>query len=164
MHRTVIEYLLLPFRKLEWLWFEFCGQSTLLRTVVMCSVTETCCLRYLVNSFYRSKKRKMLKSKVPSLWEIGTICYKLPPCHHVIWFDLFRNFDQSYCPLLRMKVLVLHKNSGIEIRGETLQCLKPCAWLNDDVVIPFSNLAYVFLISFCCIDICCFNLFFFIGH
>ncbi|KAH0885371.1 hypothetical protein HID58_061467, partial [Brassica napus] len=35
----------------------------------------------------------------------------------------------------RMKVLVLHKNSGIEIRGETLQCLKPCAWLNDDVVI-----------------------------
>lgn len=48
----------------------------------------------------------------------------------------------------RMKVLVLHKNSGIEIRGETLQCLKPCAWLNDDVVIPFSNLAYVFLISF----------------
>ncbi|CDY37648.1 BnaC04g29900D [Brassica napus] len=34
----------------------------------------------------------------------------------------------------RMKVLVLHKNSGIEIRGETLQCLKPCAWLNDDVI------------------------------
>ncbi|KAG2307259.1 hypothetical protein Bca52824_027007 [Brassica carinata] len=35
----------------------------------------------------------------------------------------------------RMKVLVLHTNSGIEIRGETLQCLKRCAWLNDDVVI-----------------------------
>ncbi|KAJ0234436.1 Ulp1 protease family [Hirschfeldia incana] len=34
----------------------------------------------------------------------------------------------------RMKVLVLHKNSGIEIRGETLQCLKRCAWLNDDVI------------------------------
>lgn len=34
----------------------------------------------------------------------------------------------------RMKVLVLHKHSGIEIRGETLQCLKPCAWLNDDVI------------------------------
>ncbi|CAH8358823.1 unnamed protein product [Eruca vesicaria subsp. sativa] len=34
----------------------------------------------------------------------------------------------------RMKVLVLHKTSGIEIRGETLQCLKPCVWLNDDVI------------------------------
>uniref|UniRef100_A0A1J3CWA8 Putative ubiquitin-like-specific protease 1B n=1 Tax=Noccaea caerulescens TaxID=107243 RepID=A0A1J3CWA8_NOCCA len=34
----------------------------------------------------------------------------------------------------RMKVLVSHKNSNIDICGENLQCLKPCAWLNDEVI------------------------------
>uniref|UniRef100_A0A1J3ILX0 Ubiquitin-like-specific protease ESD4 n=1 Tax=Noccaea caerulescens TaxID=107243 RepID=A0A1J3ILX0_NOCCA len=34
----------------------------------------------------------------------------------------------------RMKVLASHKNSNIVITGETLQCLKPCAWLNDEVI------------------------------
>lgn len=63
--------------------------------------------------------------------------------------DLFRNFTNCIAPALRMKVLVLHKNSGIEIRGESLQCLKLCAWLNDDVVvILFSHFSYVFLNSF----------------
>ncbi|KAF7851500.1 hypothetical protein BT93_L3785 [Corymbia citriodora subsp. variegata] len=34
----------------------------------------------------------------------------------------------------RKRVLVNHKNSGIEITGETLSCLRPGAWLNDEVI------------------------------
>ncbi|KAK4265766.1 hypothetical protein QN277_026779 [Acacia crassicarpa] len=32
------------------------------------------------------------------------------------------------------KVLVVHQNSNIEITGEILRCLKPGAWLNDEVI------------------------------
>ncbi|PKI65095.1 ubiquitin-like-specific protease ESD4 [Punica granatum] len=34
----------------------------------------------------------------------------------------------------RRNVLVTHQNSGIEITGEVLQCLRPRAWLNDEVI------------------------------
>ncbi|PSS01506.1 Ubiquitin-like-specific protease [Actinidia chinensis var. chinensis] len=34
----------------------------------------------------------------------------------------------------RRKVLVTHENSNIQITGEVLQCLKPGAWLNDEVI------------------------------
>ncbi|XP_054807249.1 ubiquitin-like-specific protease ESD4 [Prosopis cineraria] len=34
----------------------------------------------------------------------------------------------------RKKVLVAHQNSNIEITGELLRCLKPGAWLNDEVI------------------------------
>ncbi|KAH6769695.1 hypothetical protein C2S52_014498 [Perilla frutescens var. hirtella] len=34
----------------------------------------------------------------------------------------------------RRKVLVSHANSCIDITGELLQCLKPGAWLNDEVI------------------------------
>lgn len=34
----------------------------------------------------------------------------------------------------RRKVLVTHENSNIEITGEILRCLRPCAWLNDEVI------------------------------
>ncbi|CAK9328988.1 unnamed protein product [Citrullus colocynthis] len=34
----------------------------------------------------------------------------------------------------RRRVLVAHENSNIEITGETLQCLRPGAWLNDEVI------------------------------
>ncbi|CAA3011386.1 ubiquitin-like-specific protease ESD4 [Olea europaea subsp. europaea] len=34
----------------------------------------------------------------------------------------------------RRKVLVSHKSSNIDITGEILQCLKPGAWLNDEVI------------------------------
>ncbi|CAK9138985.1 unnamed protein product [Ilex paraguariensis] len=34
----------------------------------------------------------------------------------------------------RRKVLVNHENSNIEITGEILQCLRPGAWLNDEVI------------------------------
>ncbi|KAG6726467.1 hypothetical protein I3842_02G081600 [Carya illinoinensis] len=34
----------------------------------------------------------------------------------------------------RRKVLVTHENSNIEITGEILQCLRPGAWLNDEVI------------------------------
>ncbi|KAL3648686.1 hypothetical protein CASFOL_005089 [Castilleja foliolosa] len=33
----------------------------------------------------------------------------------------------------RRKVLVTHQNSNIDITGDKLQCLKPRAWLNDEV-------------------------------
>lgn len=34
----------------------------------------------------------------------------------------------------RRKVLVTHENSNIQITGEMLQCLRPGAWLNDEVI------------------------------
>ncbi|XVF38727.1 hypothetical protein REPUB_Repub20aG0126700 [Reevesia pubescens] len=34
----------------------------------------------------------------------------------------------------RKRILVSHENSSIDIRGEYLQCLKPCQWLNDEVI------------------------------
>ncbi|KAH7844628.1 hypothetical protein Vadar_030093 [Vaccinium darrowii] len=34
----------------------------------------------------------------------------------------------------RRRVLVAHENSNIEITGELLQCLRPGAWLNDEVI------------------------------
>lgn len=34
----------------------------------------------------------------------------------------------------RRKVLVNHEDSGIQITGETLWCLRPGAWLNDEVI------------------------------
>ncbi|KAG6428127.1 hypothetical protein SASPL_112376 [Salvia splendens] len=34
----------------------------------------------------------------------------------------------------RRKVLATHANSGIDISGEILQCLRPGAWLNDEVI------------------------------
>ncbi|GER52187.1 sentrin-specific protease [Striga asiatica] len=34
----------------------------------------------------------------------------------------------------RRKILVTHQNSNIDITGEKLQCLKPRAWLNDEVI------------------------------
>lgn len=34
----------------------------------------------------------------------------------------------------RRKILVTHENSNIEITGELLRCLRPGAWLNDEVI------------------------------
>ncbi|KAI3501692.1 hypothetical protein L1887_29651 [Cichorium endivia] len=34
----------------------------------------------------------------------------------------------------RRKVLVTHENSNITVTGEVLQCLRPGAWLNDEVI------------------------------
>lgn len=31
-------------------------------------------------------------------------------------------------------ILVTHENSNIEITGEKLRCLRPRAWLNDEVI------------------------------
>ncbi|KAG5574012.1 hypothetical protein H5410_063778 [Solanum commersonii] len=45
--------------------------------------------------------------------------------------------DEVSCALSksnRRKVLVTHKSSNIDITGEILQCLKPGAWLNDEVI------------------------------
>ncbi|XP_015059351.1 ubiquitin-like-specific protease ESD4 [Solanum pennellii] len=45
--------------------------------------------------------------------------------------------DEVTCALSksnRRKVLVTHKSSNIDITGEILQCLRPGAWLNDEVI------------------------------
>ena len=57
---------------------------------------------------------------------------------HVLVFDYLIGchlccniFCACFC---RKKILVSHENSSIDIRGEVLQCLKPGAWLNDEVI------------------------------
>ncbi|CAK9145578.1 unnamed protein product [Ilex paraguariensis] len=42
--------------------------------------------------------------------------------------------DRALSNSNRRKVLVNHENSNIEITGEVLQCLRPGAWLNDEVI------------------------------
>ncbi|XP_004296843.1 PREDICTED: ubiquitin-like-specific protease ESD4 [Fragaria vesca subsp. vesca] len=42
--------------------------------------------------------------------------------------------DRAFSPANRRKILVTHENSNIQITGELLQCLRPCAWLNDEVI------------------------------
>ncbi|KAA8548936.1 hypothetical protein F0562_000620 [Nyssa sinensis] len=44
--------------------------------------------------------------------------------------EVSRAFSNSNC----RKVLVTHENSNIEITGKILQCLRPGAWLNDEVI------------------------------
>ncbi|XP_058212476.1 ubiquitin-like-specific protease ESD4 isoform X1 [Rhododendron vialii] len=44
--------------------------------------------------------------------------------------EVSRALSNSY----RRRVLVTHENSNIEITGELLQCLRPGAWLNDEVI------------------------------
>lgn len=42
--------------------------------------------------------------------------------------------DNALCHSNRRKILVTHENSNITITGEVLQCLRPRAWLNDEVI------------------------------
>ncbi|PQM42734.1 ubiquitin-like-specific protease ESD4 [Prunus yedoensis var. nudiflora] len=42
--------------------------------------------------------------------------------------------EQGFSSANRRRVLVTHENSNIEITGEMLQCLRPRAWLNDEVI------------------------------
>ncbi|KAH0992938.1 hypothetical protein GBA52_004421 [Prunus armeniaca] len=42
--------------------------------------------------------------------------------------------EQAFSSANRRRVLVTHENSNIEITGEMLQCLRPRAWLNDEVI------------------------------
>lgn len=39
--------------------------------------------------------------------------------------------------ICRKKILVTHEDSNIEITGELLRCLRPGAWLNDEVILKF---------------------------
>lgn len=47
-------------------------------------------------------------------------------------------------------MLVTHENSNIDITGKSLQCLKPGAWLNDEVMclILFALWMVVWIINF----------------
>lgn len=47
---------------------------------------------------------------------------------------LFLISISSLLKIYRRKVLIAHENSCIDITGEILQCLKPGAWLNDEVI------------------------------
>ncbi|XP_019086370.1 PREDICTED: putative ubiquitin-like-specific protease 1B [Camelina sativa] len=42
--------------------------------------------------------------------------------------------NSAFSETNRMKILVSHKKSSIQITGSTLQCLMPTQWLNDEVV------------------------------
>ncbi|GAB4851292.1 hypothetical protein Ancab_030588 [Ancistrocladus abbreviatus] len=44
--------------------------------------------------------------------------------------EVARAFSYSF----RRRVLVTHEDSNIQITGQVLQCLMPCAWLNDEVI------------------------------
>lgn len=46
------------------------------------------------------------------------------------------SYDNISIGMCRRRVLVNHENSGIEITGETLLCLGPGNWLNDEVSCP----------------------------
>ncbi|KAL1225292.1 putative ubiquitin-like-specific protease 1B [Cardamine amara subsp. amara] len=48
--------------------------------------------------------------------------------------DEVAEVKSAFSPKNRLKVLVSHENSNIDIRGETLQCLMPTRWLNDEVI------------------------------
>lgn len=64
---------------------------------------------------------------------IPTGCYS-----YSIELDVFHVLSTRILSLFgicRRKVLVTHANSGIDISGELLQCLRPGAWLNDEVII-----------------------------
>ncbi|XP_062108655.1 ubiquitin-like-specific protease ESD4 [Humulus lupulus] len=41
---------------------------------------------------------------------------------------------QAFSSSNRRRVLVVHENSNLEITGQILQCLRPGAWLNDEVI------------------------------
>lgn len=45
-----------------------------------------------------------------------------------------REVARAFSNSNRRKILVTHENSNIQITGEMLQCLKPGAWLNDEVI------------------------------
>ncbi|XP_074340019.1 ubiquitin-like-specific protease ESD4 [Apium graveolens] len=42
--------------------------------------------------------------------------------------------NRAFSNASRRKILVTHENSNIEITGELLRCLRPGAWLNDEVI------------------------------
>ncbi|XP_021727728.1 ubiquitin-like-specific protease ESD4 [Chenopodium quinoa] len=45
-----------------------------------------------------------------------------------------RDVARAFSNTNRRKILVTHDNSNIQITGEHLQCLRPGAWLNDEVI------------------------------
>ncbi|PON80365.1 Ulp1 protease family, C-terminal catalytic domain containing protein [Parasponia andersonii] len=54
---------------------------------------------------------------------------------------------QAFSLANRRKVLVVHKNSNLEITGQILQCLRPCAWLNDEVGFWSSSISAVMTVT-----------------
>lgn len=48
--------------------------------------------------------------------------------------DEKKEISRALSNVNRRKILVKHENSNIDITGEILQCLRPGAWLNDEVI------------------------------
>lgn len=63
--------------------------------------------------------------------------------------DGYLHFDLYGSYFCRRRVLVTHENSNIEITGELLQCLRPGAWLNDEVTTVNMSDVGGFYIMFC---------------
>ncbi|XP_010442045.1 PREDICTED: putative ubiquitin-like-specific protease 1B isoform X2 [Camelina sativa] len=85
---------------------------------------------------------KILVEKDSSTWGVRN-------CYNNLKASLLRSIEEPFIPLKeeelaevktafsgrnRMKLLVSHRNSNIDICGETLQCLMPTRWLNDELV------------------------------
>ncbi|GAB4843607.1 hypothetical protein Ancab_013571 [Ancistrocladus abbreviatus] len=77
-------------------------------------------------SFFASKHLKKPEEKP----EEDALHEAFVPLTEVEHRDLTRAFSDSY----RRRVLVTHEASNIQITGQALQCLTPCAWLNDEVI------------------------------
>ncbi|PWA83545.1 Peptidase C48, SUMO/Sentrin/Ubl1 [Artemisia annua] len=74
--------------------------------------------------------------------EVGSSISQQKADGHGILHDLFSPLTEEEEEMVanalsysnRKKVLVNHENSNIMITGEALQCLRPRAWLNDEVI------------------------------
>ena len=74
------------------------------------------------------QRRKRLRLLGPFL-SAGMICHFGYMLLNLVFYNFLRT-----C-FFRKKVLVAHENSNIEITGEIFQCLRPSAWLNDEVIL-----------------------------
>ncbi|XP_050130627.1 ubiquitin-like-specific protease ESD4 [Malus sylvestris] len=93
----------------------------------------------------RTPKLKHLDSQIDFHWKKRSMLESLRPQkkqEEVVPIEPFvalrkeevAQIEQAFSSSNRKRVLVTHENSNIEITGELLQCLRPRAWLNDEVI------------------------------
>ncbi|XP_048428280.1 ubiquitin-like-specific protease ESD4 [Pyrus x bretschneideri] len=89
-------------------------------------------LKYLdVQIDFHWKKRSMLESLRPQKKPVEVVPVEpFVPLRK----EEVAEIEQAFSSSNRKRILVTHENSNIEIRGELLQCLRPGAWLKDEVI------------------------------
>ncbi|XP_071692815.1 ubiquitin-like-specific protease ESD4 [Rutidosis leptorrhynchoides] len=78
---------------------------------------------------YEEKRASLAKSR-PAKKEEDVLIEPFRP----LTDDDVEMVDNAFSNSSRRKVLVTHENSNITITGEMLRCLRPKAWLNDEVI------------------------------